>query len=130
MTKQEQFKAALARAIADGCYIIGSGHHTVGIFDNLRCWSVSGKDGKHAYIVTLISPTELHCECPSKVPCKHRALVAQRLMEERAKAAQAQPVVAVVPPTRDEDAGYSADVRAPHVFRGMPPSMLRQTAGK
>ncbi len=81
MTKQEQFQAALARAAADGCYIIGSGTVRAGEHAGRRCWSVSGKSG-HPYLVVQVADRQLQCSCKSRVFCKHEALAFTRIQEE------------------------------------------------
>ncbi len=74
----QKYQKALARAKSDGCRIIGTA-----TIDGGRSWIVENPAHDGAYVVRLAAGAkELTCNCPARVPCKHRALVTESLLRE------------------------------------------------
>lgn len=86
MTKKDilsnpKFEADCARADSEGVAIVGRLMQH-GMFVG---WSVQG-NRTVCYVVRQVGMT-LTCNCKATQPCKHRAIVTRRLMEEAAAAA-------------------------------------------
>ena len=85
MTQQQasDLERALLRAHRRGIHILGSGRRKP---DGVRVFltnSGSCSDGTH--FVTLVGQ-RLTCDCAARVVCVHRAVVHQRLLDERKRA--------------------------------------------
>jgi hypothetical protein len=76
----QNYERALARAKAEGCRIVGES-----AYNGNRAWVVVNPAHDGLYVVRLAAGAkELTCNCPARVPCKHRALVHEALEAERA----------------------------------------------
>jgi len=75
---QEMYERALKRARDEGCRITGES-----AYNGNRAWVVVNPMHDGEYVVRLAAgASQLTCNCPARVPCKHRALVRDRLLAE------------------------------------------------
>src|SRR5260370_42411862 len=80
MIDQQVYERALARAKADGIRIVGES-----AIDGNRAWVIENPAHDGCYVVRLAArATVLTCNCPARMPCKHRALIHAALEAERA----------------------------------------------
>jgi len=75
----QQYERALARAKAEGIRIVGES-----AYNGHRAWVVQNPAHDGHYVVRLAAGAkELTCNCPTRVPCKHRALCHAALLAEQ-----------------------------------------------
>lgn len=86
-TQRAALDAALARAERDGIQVTGQG---VRKSDGARIFTVSSASQPGRWYLVVIEDGRLHCDCPAKTYCKHRARVHARLIAEHAASQAAQ----------------------------------------
>src|SRR5690242_15936607 len=84
-TQRAALDAALARAERDGIQVTGQGVRKA---DGARIFTVSSASQPGRWYLVAIEAGRLHCDCPARGYCKHRAAVHVRLSAERDYLAQ------------------------------------------
>lgn len=79
-TQRAALDAALARAERDGIAVVGQGTRKS---DGARVFAVSSASQPGRWYLVVIEAGRLHCDCPARSYCKHRAAVHARLIAER-----------------------------------------------
>jgi hypothetical protein len=82
-TQRAVLDAALARAERDGIQVTGQGVRKA---DGARIFTVSSASQPGRWYLVAIEAGRLHCDCPARSYCKHRAAVHARLIAERREA--------------------------------------------
>ena len=78
-TQRAALDAALARAERDGIRVMGQGTRKS---DGARVFAVSSASQPGRWHLVVIEAGRLHCDCPARSYCKHRAVVHARLSAE------------------------------------------------
>jgi uncharacterized Zn finger protein len=83
-TQRAALDAALARAERDGIAVMGQGTRKS---DGARVFAVTSASQPGRWYLVVIEADgqagRLHCDCPARSYCKHRAAVHARLLAER-----------------------------------------------
>ena len=80
-TERAALDRALARAERDGIAVMGQGTRKG---DGARVFAVSSASQPGRWYLVAIEAGRLHCDCPARSYCKHRAAVHARLIAEHA----------------------------------------------
>lgn len=79
-TERAALDKALARAERDGIAVMGCG---IRKSDGAQVFAVSSASQPGRWYLVAIEGGRLHCDCPARSYCKHRAAVHARLIAER-----------------------------------------------